>query len=45
MSNIKVYLNYFKLRVICELQYRVSALAGMATQIFFGFVFIMVMLV
>lgn len=42
MSNIKVYLNYFKLRVICELQYRVSALAGMATQIFFGFVFIMV---
>lgn len=42
MSNIKVYLNYFKLRVICELQYRVSALAGMATQIFFVFVFIMV---
>ena len=42
MSNIKVYLNYFKLRVICELQYRLSALASMATQIFFGFVFIMV---
>lgn len=42
MSNIKVYLNYFKLRVICELQYRVSALAGMSTQFFFGFVFIMV---
>lgn len=38
------YLSYFKLRFITGLQYRTSALAGIITQIFFGFVFIMVYL-
>ena len=36
------YLNYFKLRFITNLQYRASALAGLSTQFFFGFVYIMV---
>lgn len=38
------YLNYFKLRIITNLQYRASAIAGIFTQFFFGFVFIMVYL-
>ena len=42
MRNLKSYLVYFKLRIICELQYRSAALAGMFTQIFFGFFHIMV---
>ncbi len=41
---MKSYLTYFKLRLITNLQYRASALAGMSTQFFFGFVFIMVYL-
>lgn len=41
---MKCYLSYFKLRFITNLQYRVAALAGIATQIFFGFVYIMVYL-
>ena len=41
---MKAYLNYFKLRFIINLQYRVAALAGISTQIFFGLVFIMVYL-
>ena len=36
------YLSYFKLRFITSLQYRAAALAGISTQFFFGFVFIMV---
>ena len=39
---MKCYLAYFKLRFITSLQYRAAAWAGLATQIFFGFVFIMV---
>lgn len=38
------YLTYFKLKFITTLQYRAAALAGIATQFFFGFVFIMVYL-
>jgi ABC-2 type transport system permease protein len=41
---MKSYLTYFKLRLITNLQYRAAALAGMSTQFFFGFVFIMVYL-
>ena len=39
---MKCYLSYFKLRFITNLQYRTAAWAGIATQIFFGFVYIMV---
>ena len=39
---MRCYFSYFKLRFITELQYRAAALAGIATQIFFGFVYIMV---
>lgn len=39
---MKCYLAYFKLRFTTSLQYRAAAWAGIATQIFFGFVFIMV---
>ena len=38
------YLKFFKLRFITNLQYRAAAIAGIATQIFFGFVFIFVYL-
>ena len=41
---MKFYFSYFKLRFITSLQYRSSALAGIATQIFFGLIFIMVYL-
>ncbi len=41
---MKAYLNYFKLRIITNLQYRSAALAGIATQLFFGFVYIMLYL-
>lgn len=41
---MKAYLNYFKIRVITNLQYRISALAGISTQLFFGFVYIMMYL-
>lgn len=41
---MKSYLTYFKLRVITELQYRASAIAGIFTQLFFGLVFVMVYL-
>ncbi len=41
---MKSYISYFKLRFITNLQYRAAAWAGIATQIFFGFVFIMVYL-
>lgn len=39
---MKSYFSYFKLRFITNLQYRAAAWAGIATQIFFGFVYIMV---
>lgn len=41
---MKQYLSYFKLRFIVGLQYRAAAIAGICTQFFFGFVFIMVYL-
>ena len=41
---MKSYLNYFKLRVITNLQYRSAALAGISTQLFFGFLYIMLYL-
>ena len=41
---MKPYLNYFKLRIITNLQYRTAALAGIATQLFFGFLYIMLYL-
>lgn len=41
---MKSYLSYFRLRFITNLQYRMEALAGICTQIFFGLVFIMVYL-
>lgn len=39
---MKAYFNYFKLRLITNLQYRASAIAGISTQLFFGMVFLMV---
>ena len=41
---MKFYLSYFKLRFITGLQYRAAAWAGLATQLFFGLIFIMVYL-
>ncbi len=41
---MKSYISYFKLRFITNLQYRSAAWAGIATQVFFGFVYIMVYL-
>lgn len=39
---MKTYLSIFKIRFINGLQYRIAALAGIATQLFFGFIFISV---
>lgn len=39
---MRFYLSYFKLRFISGLQYRIAALAGLSTQFFFGFVYMMV---
>ena len=41
---MKAYFNYFKLRIITNLQYRSAAIAGILTQLFFGFLFIMLYL-
>ena len=41
---MKSYLNYFKLNLISNLQYRAASIAGILTQLFFGFVYIMVYL-
>lgn len=41
---MKSYLSYFKLRFITNLQYRAAAIAGILTQFFFGFLFVMVYL-
>ena len=37
---MKSYLSYFKLKFITGLQYRSAALAGIFTQLFFGFIYI-----
>ncbi len=39
---MKAYFSVFKMRLINGLQYRTAALAGMATQFFWGFMFIMI---
>lgn len=39
---MRAYVTYFKLKFISGLQYRSAAWAGVATQFFFGFVYIMV---
>ena len=39
---MRAYFTYFKLKFATGLQYRAAALAGISTQFFFGFVFIMV---
>lgn len=39
---MRAYYSYFKLKFITGLQYRSAAWAGIATQFFFGFVYIMV---
>lgn len=41
---MKAYFNYFKIRVITNLQYRAAALAGVSTQLFFGITYIMLYL-
>lgn len=41
---MRFYFSYFKLRFITSLQYRFSAIAGVAAQLFFGLVYIMVYL-
>ena len=39
---MKAYFTYFKLKFISSLQYRLAAIAGISTQFFFGFIYIMV---
>ncbi|MCH4887252.1 ABC transporter permease [Acidaminobacter sp. JC074] len=39
---MKQYVSFFKMSLMKGLQYRIAALAGMSTQFFFGFIFIMV---
>ena len=39
---MKSYLSYFKLKFITGLQYRSAALAGIFTQLFFGFIYVSV---
>ncbi len=39
---MKAYISYFKLKFVSGLQYRIAAWSGIATQFFFGFVYIMV---
>lgn len=41
---MKAYVNYFRLRVITALQYRAAAVSGFFTQLFFGFIYLMVYL-
>lgn len=41
---MKSYLSYFRLRFITNLQYRMEAIAGICTQLFFALIFIMVYL-
>ncbi len=37
---MKSYLSYFRLRFITNLQYRMEAIAGICTQVFFALIFI-----
>ncbi len=39
---MRQYISFFKLKFAVGLQYKAAALAGLATQIFFGLVFVMV---
>ena len=39
---MRAYFSYFKLKFISGLQYRSAAIAGICTQFFFGFVYIMI---
>lgn len=39
---MKAYFSLFKMRVLMGLQYRIAALAGVSTQFFWGFMFIMI---
>jgi len=39
---MKAYYSLFKMRLLKGLQYRISALAGVSTQFFWGFIFIMI---
>lgn len=39
---MRAYYSLFKMRVLKGLQYRIAALAGVSTQLFWGFIFIMV---
>lgn len=41
---MKSYLSYFRLRFITNLQYRMEAVAGICTQMFFALIFIMIYL-
>ena len=37
-----LYMNYFKLRIISFIQYRIAALAGLTTQFFWGIMMIFI---
>lgn len=39
---MKQYISFFKLKFAVGLQYKAAAIAGLSTQVFFGFIFIMV---
>ena len=39
---MKAYFSVFRMRLINGMQYRVAAVAGVATQFFWGFMFIMI---
>ena len=41
MKSVKPYLTFFSMRIRCGLQYRTAALAGIATQFCWGFMYIM----
>ncbi len=42
MSTVKKYVSVWRLTFLNGMQYRTAALAGMSTQLFFGFIFIMI---
>jgi len=39
---MRLYLNYFKLRIMSFIQYRTAAIAGMTTQFFWGIMMIFI---
>lgn len=41
--NLKPYLSIFKVRLLTALQYRAAAFAGIATQVFWGFIKVMIL--